>query len=414
MIYKNFINIIIFFFFLNSIDFKKSLSDESLEDEQFEALIASVNSDVITTYDLSQRIKLALKSLELNDTIENRDTVRERVLELLVIEKIKKSAAIKRDIKHTDEELMNFASLLYNFPKEQFDEFKAFIEKDNNIDSNVLLEQLSSELMWKKLLQEKFSSKIVINKQEIDKIIASQKKKLGKYEYNFTEVFFENENNNSWLKTEKKIKKFLSLLDKGIAFDSLAEQYDSNFDKSNEKGLKWEIEDNLNLEIKKTLLDMKVGQISSKIKVIDGYKIIKLNKKRIFGNQNAKYTFLKVSSFDSDKLDFTKFSSIQCSDQEFTINDDITAVKIEDIKASDKIGIFLEQLEALEVQMFSNVIEYNNQFSVLKLCDKKNEETEQMKRNKIQSKLYSQKFNQLSNTFLANLRQNANIEFFNK
>ena len=95
MIYKNFINIIIFFFFLNTIDFKKSLSDESLEDEQFEALIASVNSDVITTYDLSQRIKLALKSLELNDTIENRDTVRERVLELLVIEKIKKSAAIK-------------------------------------------------------------------------------------------------------------------------------------------------------------------------------------------------------------------------------------------------------------------------------------------------------------------------------
>lgn len=414
MIYKNLVNIIIFFFFLNLIDFKKSLSDESLEDDQFEALIASVNSDVITTYDLSQRIKLALKSLELNDTIENRDTVRERVLELLVIEKIKKSAATKRDIKHTEEELVNFASLLYNFPKEQFNEFKTFIEKENNIDSNVLLEQLSSELMWKKLLQEKFSSKIVISKLEIDKIVASQNKKLGKYEYNFTEVFFENKSSGSWLETEKKIKKFLSLLDQGIPFDSLAEKYDNNFDKSNATALKWEIEDNLNLEIKKTLLDMKIGQISSKIKVSDGYKIIKLNKKRIFGNQNTKYTFLKVSSFESDKLDFTKFSSILCSDQKFKINNDISAVKIEDIKASDMISVFLEALETLEVQMFSSVIEYNNQFSVLKLCNKKNQETEEMKRNKIQSKLYSQKFNQLSNTFLANLRQNANIEFFNK
>ena len=414
MIYKNFVNIIILFFFLNLIDLKKSLSNESLEDEQFEALIASVNSDVITTYDLSQRIKLALKSLELNDTIENRDTVRERVLELLVIEKIKKNAATKRDIKHTEEELVNFASLLYNFPKEQFDEFKVFIEKENNIDSSILLEQLSSELSWKKLLQEKFSSKIVINKQEIDKILASQKKKFGKYEYNFTEVFFENESNDSWLKTEKKIKKFFSLLDQGIPFDSLAEKYDNNFNKSNETALKWEIEDNLNLEIKESLLGMKIGQVSSKIKVSDGYKIIKLNKKRIFGNQNTKYTFLKISSFDSDKLDFTKFSSIQCNDQELAINNDITAVKIEDIKASDMISVFLEKLETLEVQMFSSVIEYNNQFSVLKLCDKKNEETEQMKRNKIQSRLYSQKFNQLSNTFLANLRQNANIKFFNK
>ncbi len=407
-------NVIIFIFFFNLIDFKESSSDESLEDDQFEALIASVNSDVITTYDLSQRIKLALKSLELNDTIENRDTVRERVLELLVIEKIKKDAATKRDIKHTEEELVNFASLLYNFPKEQFDEFKVFIEKENGVDSNVLLEQLSSELMWKKLLQEKFSSKIVISKQEIDKILSNQKKKLGKYEYNFTEVFFENESSDSWLKTEKKIKKFLSLLDQGIPFDSLAEKYDNNFDNSNGTALKWEIEDNLNLEIKKFLLDMKIGQISSKIKVSNGYKIIKLNKKRIFGNQNTKYTFLKVSSFDSDKLDFTKFSSIQCNDQKFEINADITAIKIEDIKASDMISVFLEKLETLEVQMFSNVVEYNNQFSVLKLCEKKNEETEQIKRNKIQSKLYSQKFNQLSNTFLANLRQNANIEFFNK
>ncbi len=414
MIYKNFFNIIIFIVLFNLIDLKKNFANESSEEEKFEALIASVNSDVITTYDLSERIKLALKSLELNDTIKNRDIVRERVLELLIIEKIKKSAATKRDIKHTDEELKNFASLLYNFPKEQFDEFKVFIEKENNIDSNVLLEQLSSELMWKKLLQEKFSSKIVINKQEIDKIVANQKKKFGKYEYNFTEVFFENEGNGSWLKTEKKIKNFLSLLDQGIPFESLAEKYDNNFEKSNETSLKWEIEDNLNLEIKKTLLNMNIGQISSKIKVSDGYKIIRLNKKRIFGNQNTKYSFLKISSFDPDKLDFTKFSLIQCSDQKFTINSDITAVKIEDIKASEMISVFLEKLEALEVQMFSSVIEYNNQFSVLKLCDKKNEETEQITRNKIQSKLYSQKFNQLSNTFLANLRQNANIEFFNK
>ena len=62
-----------------------------------------------------------------------------------------------------------------------------------------------------------------------------------------------------------------------------------------------------------------------------------------------------MSSFDSDKLDFTKFSTIQCNEQEFTINDDITAVKIEDIKASDMISVFLEKLETLEIQMFSSV-----------------------------------------------------------
>ena len=56
-----------------------------IAEEKFEALIASVNSEAITTYDLSQRIKLVLKSLQLKDNINNRDSVRDRVLELLII-----------------------------------------------------------------------------------------------------------------------------------------------------------------------------------------------------------------------------------------------------------------------------------------------------------------------------------------
>ena len=40
-----------------------------------------------------------------------------------------------------------------------------------------------------KVITKKFSSKIVINKKEIEKIIKDEQKKQGKYEYDFTEVF---------------------------------------------------------------------------------------------------------------------------------------------------------------------------------------------------------------------------------
>ena len=49
-----------------------------------------------------------------------------------------------------------------------------------------------------------------------------------------------------------------------------------------------------------------------------------------------------------------------------------------------------------------------------KLCDKKNELNQVEKRNKIQNNLYAKKFNQLASTFIANLRKNANIKYFNK
>jgi peptidyl-prolyl cis-trans isomerase SurA len=381
--------------------------------EKFEGLIVSVNSNVLTTYDLSERIKLALKALDLEDNIFNRDNVREKVLELLIIEKIKKSEAVKENINHTDDELIDFASLLYNFPREQFEEFKLFINEENSIDVDILMEQLSAELMWKKLLQKKFSSKIIISQQEIEKILNDEKKKQGKYEYNFTEVFFENKTNNDWSESKKKLKNFVSLLDQGISFNNLADKY--GFGNENQDSeLNWTIEDNLDIEVKKILTEMKEGDISKEIKVNDGYKIVKLNRKRIFGYAMLKYSFIKISSFEIENLDFSKFSSISCSDDKFNINEKISAIKLTDVVANEMVNVYLEKLQKLEKGKFSTVISHDNQFSVLKLCDKKNELNQVEQRNKIQNNLYAKKFNQLASTFIANLRKNANIKYFNK
>ena len=381
--------------------------------EKFEGLIVSVNSNVLTTYDLSERIKLALRALDLEDNISNRDNVREKVLELLIIEKIKKSEAVKENINYTEDELIDFASLLYNFPREKFDEFKLFINEENGIDVDILIEQLSSELMWKKLLQKKFSSKIIISQQEIEKILHDEKKKQGKYEYNFTEVFFENKTNNDWSESKKKLKNFVSLLDQGISFNNLADKY--GFGNENQDSeLNWTIEDNLDIEVKKILTEMKEGDISREIKVNDGYKIVKLNRKRIFGYAMLKYSFIKISSFEIENLDFSKFSSISCSDDKFNINEKISAVKLTDVVANEMLNVYLEKLKKLEKGKFSTVISHDNQFSVLKLCDKKNELNQVEKRNKIQNNLYAKKFNQLASTFIANLRKNANIKYFNK
>ena len=413
MIYKKIIVFLKFIFLIFIFYHYGFFKFQTKSIEKFEGLIVSVNSNVLTTYDLSERIKLALKALDLEDNISNRDNVREKVLELLIIEKIKKSEAVKENINHTDDELIDFASLLYNFPREQFEEFKLFINEENSIDVDILMEQLSAELMWKKLLQKKFSSKIIISQQEIEKILKDEKKKQGKYEYNFTEVFFENKTNNDWSESKKKLKNFVSLLDQGISFNNLADKYGFG-NENQDSAFNWTIEDNLDIEVKKILTEMKEGDISKEIKVNDGYKIVKLNRKRIFGYAMLKYSFIKISSFEIENLDFSKFSSISCSDDKFNINDKISAIKLTDVVANEMVSVYLEKLEKLENGKFSTVISHDNQFSVLKLCDKKNELNQVEQRNKIQNNLYTKKFNQLASTFIANLRKNANIKYFNK
>ena len=138
---------IVLFFLLKIIFFENSLYAQ----EKFEGMIVSIDKEIITTYDLSQRIKLALKSLNLEDSISNRDSVRERMLELLILEKIKTIEAKKNNISHTEEELINFTSNIYNFSKDDFNGFKSFLEEEG-FDIDILLEQMSSELLWIKFL----------------------------------------------------------------------------------------------------------------------------------------------------------------------------------------------------------------------------------------------------------------------
>ena len=382
--------------------------------EKFEALIATVNSEVVTTYDLSQRIQLALKSLQLEDTIKNRDSVRERVLELLILEKIKKNEAVKNEVSYTDDELIQFASILYNFPKDKFEDFKSYIETEE-LDIDVLFEQLSSELLWKKLVREKFSSLITINENEIDKAINEIKQKQGKIEYNLTEILFESSNQNYENEVQNKIDKFLSLLDQGISFSTLAKKFSDTNTQEIDENLNWVFEENLDNQTRGILMNMKSGEISNKIKIENGYKIIKLNKKRIVGNKRIKYSFIKISSLFADSISLVNKELFKCNEPIPVLPDDISAIKIEDVYSNELSDVFRQGIEATEKFKFSRLIENNGEFSLLMLCSIDQEEKSNIPtRDQIENKLYTNKFNQLTNTFIANLRKNANIKFFNK
>lgn len=399
---KNITYVLLFIFF--------SLSNLSSE-EKFEGLIVSVDSEAITTYDLSERIKLVLKSLKLEDNIKNRDYVRDRVLELLILEKIKKIEAEKSSVEISDDELKNFISRIYDFPVIDYDKFKKFLAEEN-IDIDVVKEQLKSELLWKKFTRQKFSSKITINKNEVDRLIENMKNKVGKIEYNFSEIFFKNNKLDDWVNTKNRMNRVLTLLDSESSFDLIANKFDESISSSNLKKNKWVLESNLETEQKELLNNMNAGDIKSNIKTKNGYKILKLNKKRTFGIDQLSYSFIKFSSFDKN-LEEVKSLNIQCN-SEFLELDDISSLKLNNIKASEISEVFLNQLKEMNTGEFTDIIEISGEYNMLFICDKSGQNNDEANRNKIETKIFANKFNQLSNTFLTNLRKNANIKFFTK
>jgi peptidyl-prolyl cis-trans isomerase SurA len=406
VIYKsNFYIIIIIFVIL--------FETKSVSDEKFEGLIVSVDSEAVTTYDLSERIKIVLKSLNLEDNIKNRDSVRDRVLELLILEKIKKIESQKFNIVISDEELEGFIAKLYDFPVDEYEKFKIFLEQQN-IDIDVIKEQLKAELMWKKFTRQKFSSKITINKSEVDTLASNLMNKVGKVEYNYSEILFKNVIENDWKNTKKRMNKVLSLLESKSSFDLIAKKFDENISTTNLEKNRWVLEDNLDENLKNVLDKLDVGEIKSEIKIKNGYKILKLNQKRIFGLETFTYSFIKFSSFNRDLNDL-RSKNITCDSKEDNLNfEDISFVTLENIRANEISEIFRDELKKTDVGFFTNVIEISGENNILLICDKLDKENQVVNREKIETKIFAEKFNQLSNTYLTNLRKNINVKFFTK
>ena len=390
------------------------LSKITVTEQKFEGIIASVDSEAITTYDLSERIKLVLKSLKLEDNIKNRDSVRDRVLELLIIEKLKKIEAKKAEITAGKDEVIELAAAIYNFPAEEFEEFELFLENEN-IDAEVVFEQLKNELLWKKLSQQMFATKITINSADIDAILNNYKNKIGKIEFDFSEIIFLNKELNDWESSKKKMETVISLINSGTSFELLANKFSDLNPQGSKLKTGWIFEDSLDSETKEILNNMSPGDVKTNIKISNGFKILKLNKKRRFGNDQIKFTFLKFSSFDKNQIQNMYKKNISCENiKESEIEEGVKFLKIKDMVSKDLSSLFLEQLDISDEKSFTGVFELDGEHNLLYVCEKKVSTTSKISREAVERRAFSKKFNQLTNTYLSNIRKSTNIKFFNE
>ena len=96
-------------------------------------------------------------------------------------------------------------------------------------------------------------------------------------------------------KNQKKNGGIFELLDKGITFENLSKKFNEVYTMESQNN-RWVLEDNIENKTKESLQKMKPGEILS-FQDTDGYKVVKLNKKRFYGSSNFKYSFFEVIRF---------------------------------------------------------------------------------------------------------------------
>ena len=257
-------------------------------------IIVKVEDEIITNYDLKNKIliTLILSNQEINQ--QNIDELKKAVLDQLINLKLKKMELSKYKIKK-DEGRIN--SYLKSISGNNIQNFKnKFFE--NNLDFELFLDEVDTEIRWQQLIYTLYGKKIDINEAtvnvEVEKII---KERSNVEEFELYEI----EINSNLDVPEKQIIEDILKKINTIGFENSALNFSASTTSSQKGYLGWINGKTLSKEIYLILSNMKIGDVSKPIKKQNNILFLKLNNKRTIKPEQLEIKKLKSDIIEKKK-----------------------------------------------------------------------------------------------------------------
>ena len=279
---KNLINVLLLtFFFIN-------ISNDSFAFST-NKIIVTVENQIVSSYELKNKIKTVLFLNNQNINQENIDAFKKQALKQLIDFKLKKNEVQKFNIQVNNNEQVNnfFKNLSSKYQTDTQGIKKIF--KDNKLDFDLYFNEIKTEFDWQKLVFQKFGNKINLNEKEINEELSNFIKiQKNFFEYKLAEIEIPLKNNSDDQKTIASINKQIN----EIGFEKTALKYSISTSAMDGGNLGWINSKSLSEEILKILKNMNKGDLSEPIIQTDTATILKLLDKKI----------INVTETDLDKL----------------------------------------------------------------------------------------------------------------
>ena len=235
-------------------------------------IIHNIQNEIITNIDIKNEFKYLLA---LNNSLKELD--KEKILnisnESIIREKIKKIELLKNfeeiKINESYSELL-IKNIYSRLNLKSINEFEIYL-KNYDLKINDIKKKITIDALWNELIVKKYSSKVAINETIIKKGILNNSKIQSK-EYRLSEITFEIVNKEE---IEKKYNEIVKSINE-IGFENSAATY--SFSDTSKIGgdIGWINESSLNNDIKKSIQNLQIGELTKPIILSNGILLLKL------------------------------------------------------------------------------------------------------------------------------------------
>lgn len=380
-----------------------------------EGVAAVVNDEVVSTYDVRQRSALILASSGIPLTADTMRQVRSQALRALVDERLQIQEATERKVKvepaDIDEAVANIARS-NNLTLAQFSKQLS----DAGAGMQTLRDQISAEIMWRRLVNGRYGSRVRVSRIEVEDTLARIQANASKPQYHMAEILLLAEGDQEFAEAETTAKRLLQEMRTGrVSFAAVARQFSAAPSAAAGGDLGWLSEAELRPELQAIAAALKPGQVSQPIRTEFGVMIVAVREIRdgVDPRTAMKVRLQQISAPVSARgaLDRAKARIRGCNSIPSAIKNvpDAEIVNLGDMVEADLADDMRAKVVATAEGTASALIDGGNKVSTIVVCDRGSEGGILPSRDQIEDRLYDQELSMLSQRYLMDLRRESTI-----
>lgn len=231
-------------------------------------IIATVNGQPITNYDVEQRALFLGYATNMEITDQNRSRLYEDALQLIIDDKLRIDAA--RDLLPDIEAVVMPQArdfINQNFGDDSTSGNRRLI--NDGIDPMTVQQKYSSDLAWSNFISAKYSSKFANIEQRIDDEFEKMRTNASKPQVKISEIVITPAPNRNLEQTRDLANEMVAAIRKGASFTEIARQYSVSGSASRGGDVGWAVTEKLPKSFRDAVTDIETGDVTEPI-LLDG------------------------------------------------------------------------------------------------------------------------------------------------
>ncbi|HWE46386.1 MAG TPA: peptidylprolyl isomerase [Caulobacteraceae bacterium] len=387
-----------------------------------EGVVATVNDELISTYDLRQQMLLLIATSGIKVNSDNLPQIQQEALRSLVdehlqLQEIKKLPKLKISDDEIDDEIGHMAQE-NRMTKDQL----LGVLKEAGVEADTLRQQEKAQIGFETIVGGRFGDKARVSASEVQQTLARISASAAKPQYLVGEIYLDATTNGGQDEAMNGANQLEEQILKGAPFQGVARQFSNAATAAAGGDAGWLISGEMQPEIEAALQHMQAGQMSKPIPTKDGVWIVYLREVKAGGGvtmvslKQAAIRLPKDAPADQVSAATAKLAALKTSltcqnvEKDAAKTDGVVASDLGESKVSDLAPEFQTVAGGLEKGQVSDPIRTDVGVHLIFMCDKRTEGTAVPTAEQVEQRLRNQQLSMLARRYMRELRATATIE----